>query len=86
MPVPQDYVYDRILGKRDFGGVGRDLHRDDESGNPVVETVKAFQKIDNALICPERAACKRLCAWLIDFEQAPVTQGPLRRERVPTLA
>ncbi len=49
----------------------------------VVEGVQPLQVMDDALIGAQGAGDERLRPRLIDFDQSPVTQRPVGRERLP---
>ena len=58
-------------------------HQRDQRRQPVVEVVEALDVVDDPFVGLERAGDQRLGARLVDLDQPPVAQRPLRRHHVP---
>ena len=58
-------------------------HRPDQRGEPLVHHVQPLQEADDALVDPHPGGGERLGAGLVEFDQPPVPQRPLRGHHVP---
>ena len=55
----------------------------EQAGEPVVQAVQAFDRVDDAFIGPQGAAGQGLAGGLVDLEQPVVTQRPVGGECIP---
>ena len=61
----------------------RPVERRHERREAIVEIVEALEVVDDPLVRAKDAGGEWLTAGLVDLDQAPVAQRPLRRERFP---
>jgi hypothetical protein len=72
-----------LLGGGQLAGPLGRLHGREQRGQAVVEVVEALEEVDHALVGAQRAGGERLGTGLVDLQQPPGAQGPLRGKRVP---